>query len=103
MANNDVFVVNHAQKGKWLAGIIVRKVSDRTYIVKIGKREVKRHVDDIITRSSRNNHESSSEDDWIYPEVRDDENRRPENRNPRRTYPRRIRRPVDRYGMTNRT
>ena len=42
-----VLVRNHTNKPKWISGNIITKVSNRTYTINIGHREVKRHIDHI--------------------------------------------------------
>ena len=44
---DHVLVRNHVGKRRWMPGVIARNVAHRTYIVNIGNRQVKRHIDDI--------------------------------------------------------
>ena len=107
---DKVFVRNHVGKNRWFTGYIVSKVADRTYIVKIGVREVKRHIDDIRLAEAgvRDNifedNENSDNDSWMQDTTRMEVNV-PESRpipgtRRHRRYPRRARRPVDRYGIS---
>ena len=74
-------------------GEIVREIALRSYLVQIGQREVKRHIDDITVNHSpvRN---GERDDSWMYSAVDTDIPVRPP-----RTYPSRNRRPVDLYHM----
>ena len=97
-----LLVVNHVGNANWLFGKIVRKVADRTYVVDIGGREVKRHIDDLIPDCSKVDHQDDDNDTWMY--VNSDDELPPRTPPPRarvrRQYPCRERRPVDRYGMS---
>ena len=93
-----VAIVNHVGKKRWLYGIIVKKVADRSYIVNIKGRQVKRHIDDIRSRRCEANEDDSS-DSWVY-EYPNGTLQETNIRRPRR-YPIRQRRPVDRYGITS--
>ena len=44
---DHVLARNHVGKRRWMPGVIARNVAHRTYIVNIGNRHVKRHIDDI--------------------------------------------------------
>ena len=109
--HQQVLVANHVGKQKWLSGKIVVKIADRTYMVQMGNKEFKRHVDDIIFHSSgKSDAEDSS---WMFlsadgdvaaerhGEVEEQVERTRNSVRPRRTYPRRERRPVDRFGMVS--
>ena len=101
LPHEKVLVANHIGKSKWLFGQIVRKISDRTYVVKIGRREFKRHIDDIICHDS-SPVSDTIDDSWMYhdPTAQRLVPNRRRFMTPRR-YPIRQRRPVDRYGMSN--
>ena len=101
LPHEKVLVANHIGKSKWLFGQIVRKISDRTYVVRIGRRDFKRHIDDII-RDDSSPVSDTIDDSWMYhdPTAQMLVPNRPRFMTPRR-YPTRQRRPVDRYGMSN--
>ena len=101
-----VLLKNHIHgKPKWTPGIVMEQLSDRTYIIDIGQRRVKRHVDDIVQ-----NHASipisSKENDLLW-DVRiptNESNHADNNREPiiemvTKRYPSRQRNPVTRYGI----
>ena len=106
-----VLVRNHVGKRKWNVGHIVKRIADRTYIVKLGHREVKRHIDDIrlYAQGNAGNSENGTEtddDSWMYGgdenrnEIGSRRNARLRAQYPRR-YPARERRPTDRFGISN--
>ena len=100
----NVLIANHVHNRKWDLGTIVSKIAPRSYLVQIGRREAKRHVDDLISNYSARQHEENAGDDsWMYSDGPADQNvliRPPlTSRHPRKSYPHRYRRPVDRYGM----
>ena len=105
----NVRVVNHINKKKWDFGIVVREIAPRSYLVKIGQREVKRYIDDIdVDHSLVNGREYNFDDSWMYAEADDDLSRLLRNspRNSTRYTARvrastRSRRAVDRYGMVS--
>ena len=105
-----VLVINHVGKPKWLPGKIIRKVCDKSYIVLLRGRYVKRHIDDLIPNNSVNGVEINDDGLWMYSNIdenaEDDQSvgprfptlrRQPQ---PRKEYPRRMRQPVDRYGIS---
>ena len=61
-----VLVVNHVGKPKCLHGQIIGKVADRTYIVNINEREVKRHIDDLLPHFATNDGDKDDNDIWMY-------------------------------------
>ena len=64
---DDVLITNHVGKERWSLGTIIRRVATRTYIVRIGEREIKRHVDDLIPyHGDRNTSQLESDDTWMY-------------------------------------
>ena len=96
--NQQVLIANHIGKPKWLNGKIIRKITDRTYSILIGHREVKRHVDDIIV--DRSGHSDKDDSSWMFVPTERAQNVRTRNgRQSRKVYPRRDRRPVDRFGL----
>ena len=111
-----VLVKNHRGRMKWIPGEIVEKIAERTYVISIGNRNIKRHIDDIraygsVTERDRFRQLDENDDTWMYTDngnLDDVINEPAPERNssynqagPARNYPRRQRRPVDRYGMSN--
>ena len=101
MPDQKVLIVNHTGKSKWLFGRIVRFIADRTYLVDVGGRQFKRHIDDIVPDYSITDSNDETDDSWMYTCAPDNIDRPRYNRPVPRRYPVRHRRPVDRFGMTN--
>ena len=99
-----VLVRNHPNKPRWISGTITTKVSDRTYTINIGQREIKRHIDHIA-RNHSNVSISQAEKDfsWDISYKPDTADQQPENVLPRpeerKTYPKRQRTATKRYGL----
>ena len=78
----------------------MKMVADRSYIVRIGKRDVKRHIDGLIRDNSGKRNSCIANDAWVYG------NNNAESRESAvpiitRRYSNRVRRPVERYGVSN--
>ena len=63
---DNILIANHVDKRKWDLGVIVREIALCSYLVKIGKREVKRHIDDIIINHSSTKPSDQVGDSWMY-------------------------------------
>ena len=105
---DKVLVKNHIGTKKWILGRIAKKIADRTYLVNLGQRKVKRHIDDLrryIDQTEKNNREIRKDDDdddsWTYGDLVEARHVPQEQRREIRRYPVRIRRPVERYGINN--
>ena len=61
-----MLVRNSFKKPEWLSGTIVEKISDRTYMIKIGERMLKRHIDHIIPNHGEVTIQKKPNDDTWY-------------------------------------
>ena len=93
-----VLVKNHHGKQKWISGKVSKKISDRTYIIDIGNREIKRHVDHLVLNRGNTTLRQCNEDiswDLNLDNHTDHSVAVPT----RKHYPQRIRNPVKYYGF----
>ena len=63
---DKVLVRNSFKKPKWLSGTIVEKISDRTYMIEVGERMLKRHIDHIIPSNGEVTIQKKPNDDTWY-------------------------------------
>ena len=104
---DHVLVRNHVGKRRWMPGVIARNVAHRTYIVNIGNRHGKRHIDDIrlfrggdTGATIENNNEIDQSLMYGSTNIEHRNISQPLHVEERR-YPLRDRRPVERYGISN--
>ena len=105
--NGKVFVRNYKSKEKWVPGIVVGKIGSYLYDVSVGDIIIRRHIDQIIRNCTKQTSSPVVDDyisyDFEYYDYEDPEPR-PYVGIPRRrirdSYPVRIRKPVNRYGMS---
>ena len=90
-------------KSKWIEGTIIKQISDRTYIVDIGHRNIKRHIDHLVRNHANVSTDTEDSDNFgdidfnVTNQSTNGNNSHPEVL--RKFYPRRQREPVKRYGL----
>lgn len=96
----QVLIRNFPHKQKWISGTVTKKLADRTYIINIGEREVKRHIDHIAKCPVKIEGSQSTLDEHLnIPDNAEPPVEPANHHQPRKEYPRRVRRPVPRYGI----
>ena len=89
---DKVFVRQYNSSNKWMSGVVQEKIGTRIYDVMVNQKVFRRHIDQIIKNSVRN--QPVEEDDFMDFKFESDTRRRVV----RRKYPKRNRRTVNRYG-----
>ena len=63
---DNVLVRNLTNGPKWLSGIIKQQIAPLTYMIQLGNRMIKRHIDHIISSNENVRIEKQKPDDWSY-------------------------------------